>query len=110
MSRGIHAKFKLLKIEHNQAHYAYGGSNFSYPYDEEIFNSLDGRIIIPLPIFYENSNIADAVENLDIQIMPCHYAEFNFQGIDIFALKTIWKITSLYKETNQLPENGMWVC
>lgn len=110
MSRGIHAKYRLLNTENDIAYYAYGGSNFSFSYDEDIFNSLDGRIQIPLHLFNDRNTIADAIENQIIQVTPCYYAEFNFENFDIFALITINKIISLYQKTKQLPKEGMWVC
>jgi len=112
MSRGIHGKFRLLKTENDIVYYAYGGSDFSFPYDEDIFNSLDGRIQIHIPfsLFNDYNAIADAIKNHIIQITPCYYAEFNFENFDIFALKTILKIMSLYQATNQLPKEGMWIC
>ncbi len=110
MSRGIHGKFRLLKTENDIAYYAYGGSNFSFPYEEDIFNSLDGRIHIPLHLINDCNAIADAIEDQTIQVTPCYYAELNFENFDIFALKTIYKIIFLYQTTHQLPQEGMWVC
>lgn len=109
MSRGLHVIYKLIKIEHDIAYYAYGGSNFSYPYEKEIFESMDGRIQIPVEVL--NQDIADAIVSHRIQIIkPCHYAESNFEGYDIFALNIIRKIIVTCQKTNQWPENGIWVC
>lgn len=109
MSRGLHAIYKLIKIEHGIAYYAYGGSNFSYPYDKEIFESMDGRIQISVDVLHQD--IADAISSHQIQVTkPCYYADLNIEGFDIFALRTIRKIIVTCRETNQWPENGIWVC
>lgn len=109
MSRGLHAKYKLIKTEHGIAYYAYGGSNFSFPYDQDIWNAMDGRIQLSASAL--NGNIADAIISNQIQITkPCYYAEFNFEGYDLFALKTIRKIIVTCRETGQWPGEGFWVC
>lgn len=111
MSRGIHAKFKIIKIEDNIAYYAYGGSNFSFPYDKDIFDSCDGRIQISLDVLCESIDIIDEIQNGNIMVtQPCFYAQLSSDGFDMFALKTIHKIISIYIKEHCLPETGMWVC
>ena len=110
MSRGLHAKYKLLNINDDIAYYAYGGSNFNYEYDKNIFDSCDGRMQIKFNNIYRDIDIAKELELKNVEIVkPCYYAENNIYGVDILALKTIHHIINRYIKENQLPENGMWV-
>lgn len=111
MSRGLHAKYQLLEIKNEAAYYAYGGSNFSYDYDKDIFEACDGRIKIMLCVFSGSMGIEEAFKCKYIELIkPCYYAEENIYGFDIFALKTIKKIISAYLEKQEIPETGFWVC
>lgn len=110
MSRGLHAKYELISKNGIILNYAYGGSNFSFPYDQDIFNSCDGRIEINKTIFDQSEIKPNDFFNGKVCIVKnCFYAELNIKGVDVFAIRTIYNIFKSYKYENVIPEKGMWV-
>lgn len=110
MSRGLEAVYKLLEINGRKVVYGYSGDHFSFPYDEVLARSYDGRIEIALEVF--EKNVWDSSPHLSEKIKVlknCRYAKLTSFGMDFFALKTISVILLQYQKNKELPKDGHWV-
>lgn len=109
MSGGYEGIYKLISIDKENALYAYSGDNFSFPAEEKLADSLDGRLQINLCVL-ENNECFDCFEKGNVKVLKdCYYAEKNELGIDIFAFRAVLNILSRYEESKELPKDGHWV-
>ncbi|MDU4938952.1 MAG: hypothetical protein E6X34_10900 [Clostridium sp.] len=112
MSRGYEGIYKLISIDKENALYAYSGDKFSFPAEEKLADSLDGRLQINLCVLENNEcfECFDCFEKGNVKVLKdCYYAEKNELGIDIFAFRAVLNILSRYEESKELPKDGHWV-
>ena len=105
MSTGIYVNFILKEIRQDKAVYLYSGvgPRVSNVNDEMLF-SYDGEICIDF------SKASDPTKCFVIK-RACKYAGtagWTEEGIDILALKAIFKIRKSYIENDEILNQGSW--
>lgn len=109
MSGGYEGIYKLISIDEENALYAYSGDNFSFPAEEKLADSLDGRLQISLCVL-ENHKCLDYFEKGNVKVLKdCYYAQKNELGVVIFAFRAVLNILKRYDESKELPKDGHWV-